>query len=415
MAAIREQVSGGEPVHLFCWTADALGGWFESHGLPTYRARQVMEWVYGHGATTFEQMTNLPAGLRAELAGAFVIYRSTVAADPQAPDGTRKLLLRWPDGATSECVLIPEPDRNTACISSQVGCPVQCTFCASGIGGLERQLTAGEIVEQAMRVRALCAAPPARPRKAARAGSAVAELSARSPHGDPQPPAPNPRSLTNIVFMGIGEPLANYEAVVAAVRTINAPWGMNIGARRITISTVGLPKQVRRLADEGLQINLAISLHAASDALRRRLIPWAERVSISELVDAARYYFERTGREVTLEYVMLGGVNVRPADAQRLARVTRQMRCNVNLIPYNPVAGRPYRRPEDSTVQAFVRALRERGVNVHVRRSRGLEIDAACGQLREAHRVPAERPAREPRTGRPGDYRTDQRTDGLTD
>ncbi|MGB9626379.1 MAG: hypothetical protein ACPMAQ_16115, partial [Phycisphaerae bacterium] len=201
MAAIREQVSGGKPVHLFCWTAEALGGWFASHALPAYRARQVMEWVYGHGAATFEQMTNLPAGLRAELAAEFAIYRSTVAADAQAPDGTRKLLLRWPDGATSECVLIPEPDRNTACISSQVGCPVQCTFCASGVGGLERQLTAGEIVEQAIRVRALCPAPAARRCEAVRAESAVAELSPRSAHPDPQPPTPGARSVMNIVFM----------------------------------------------------------------------------------------------------------------------------------------------------------------------------------------------------------------------
>jgi len=376
---------------LFCWTAEALSGWFESHGLPAYRARQVMEWVYGHGAVSFEQMTNLPAGLRAELAGEFAIYRSTVAADSEAPDGTRKLLLCWPDGATSECVLIPEPERNTACISSQVGCPVQCTFCASGIGGLERQLTAGEIIEQAMRVQALCAAPATGLHRAFRAGGAAPQRCVPAPEPDARTPKPKFRALTNIVFMGIGEPLANYEAVVAAVRTINAPWGMNIGARRITISTVGLPRQIRRLADEGLQINLAISLHAASDDLRRRLIPWAERVSISELVDAARYYFERTGREVTLEYVMRGGVNVRSADAQRLARVTRQMRCNVNLIPYNPVAGRSYRRPDDGTVQEFVRALRERGVNAHVRRSRGLEIDAACGQLREAHKTQAER------------------------
>jgi 23S rRNA (adenine2503-C2)-methyltransferase len=426
----NERGRGGSPQHLFDLTLDALSAWFESRKLSAYRARQVMEWVYRHGATSFEVMTNLSAKLREDLAGQLAIYLSTVAADQHSHDGTRKMLLRWPDGATSECVLIPEPDRNTACISSQVGCPVQCTFCASGIGGLERQLTAGQIVEQAMRVGAVCAgeAGGESPDYADHAHYADREGSAETPslragvprgaaaHGHPDAAAafaeqrraaPRNRSrntdapaeqrttddggrtnrLTNIVFMGIGEPLANYKAVVAAVRTLNAPWGMNIGARKITVSTVGLPKQIRQLADEGLQFNLAISLHAASDDLRRRLIPWAQRVSISELVDAARYYFERTGREVTLEYVMLGGVNTRPVDVQRLAHVTKQMRCNVNLIPYNPVAGQPYERPDDSVMRDFLRGLRDHGVNAHIRRSRGLDIDAACGQLREQHRI----------------------------
>jgi 23S rRNA (adenine2503-C2)-methyltransferase len=188
--------------------------------------------------------------------------------------------------------------------------------------------------------------------------------------------------LSNVVFMGLGEPLANYSATVQAVRTINAEWGMNIGARKITVSTVGLPSQMRRLADEQMQITLALSLHAPNDELRKQIIPWAERVGIDELVDACNYYFERTGREVTLEYILLGGLNDAREHALELADVAKRMRANVNLIQYNPVEGLPYRRPADAAAQAFMEALCSRYVNTHLRRSRGLDIDAACGQLR---------------------------------
>jgi len=360
--------------HLLDLTLDGLVARFTELDLPSYRARQVMQWVYEHFATSFEQMTSLPVALRRDLAQRLAIYTSEVVSDRQSTDGTRKLLLRWPDGASSECVLIPEPDRNTACVSSQVGCPVRCTFCASGCDGLERQLTPGEIVEQAMRLAALCRAPES-------VGQRPAPGRAREEAVVP-PAAPRGARLSHVVFMGIGEPLANYEAVLTAVRILHSPWALNLGARKITISTVGLPTQIRRLAAEGLQVNLAISLHATTDDLRQRLIPWARRVTIPELVDAARCYFERTGREVTLEYVMLAGVNMRPIDVERFARITRQLRCNVNLIPYNPVGAMDYERPSDIAVREFVRALRRRGVNAHVRKSRGADIDAACGQLR---------------------------------
>ncbi|MCH7709748.1 MAG: 23S rRNA (adenine(2503)-C(2))-methyltransferase RlmN, partial [Myxococcales bacterium] len=215
---------------------------------PAYRARQVLEWVYRHGAEEFAAMSSLSKRLRTVLEETFCIYTSRVVSRQTASDGTTKLLLAWPDGATSECVLIPDGRRQTACISTQVGCPVGCVFCASGLGGLERQLSGGQIAEQAMRV-AQCVS-------------------------DGQ--------LTNVVFMGLGEPLANYAATVHAVGVINAPEGMNIGARKITISTVGLPTQMRRLADEEWQVTLALSLHAPTDALRRELIPWAENVTIAE-------------------------------------------------------------------------------------------------------------------------------------
>lgn len=346
--------------HLLAMPMTDLAMFCAERKWPVYRARQVYQWVFGQGATDFETMTNLAKRERAELAESWAICTSREVRRQQSQDGTVKLLLEWPDGATSECVLIPDEKRQTACISSQVGCPVKCAFCASGLGGLQRQLTAGEIVEQAMRIRNLCRRP--------------AQDQSETDEG----------RLSNIVLMGIGEPLANYANVLEAIRVINADWGMNIGARKITLSTVGLPKQIRQLAREDLQINLAISLHAPTDALRRRLIPWASQVSIDELVSAVVYYFDKTGREVTLEYLLLGGVNDRPQNAADLASLCRRMRCNVNLIRYNPVPGLEFERPSSAASHHFVEQLRARNVNIHVRKSRGIDIDAACGQLRRA-------------------------------
>ncbi len=341
-------------------SAETLADCLAQLGEPAYRARQILGWLYRHGATSTDAMTNVSKSLRRALADRFHVFESTIAAESAATDGTRKLLLRWADGQTTECVLIPDDRRHTACISTQVGCPVGCLFCASGIGGLQRNLTAAQIVEQAMRVRALCS---------------------------------EDRPLTNIVFMGLGEPLANYDATVAALRAINADWGMNIGARKITISTVGLPRQMRRLADEGLQVTLALSLHAPTDELRQQLIPWAQGIRIAELADAARYYFERTGREITIEYVLLAGVNDAPSQAVQLARLCRTMRANVNLIRYNPVPDLRYDRPTAEAARRFQDELRAYGVNVHMRRSRGLDIDSACGQLRRRTAADVPRPA----------------------
>ena len=334
---------------IFDQTHDSLTALFAQWSEPRYRVAQLLQWVYAGGATSYDEMSNLPKALRERLGAECPLYESQIAQHQESSDGTVKLLLRWVDGATSECVLIPDGDRRTACISTQVGCPVGCVFCASGLGGLQRQLSAGQIVEQAMRVRHLC------------------EPSAR---------------LSNVVFMGLGEPLANYAATVQAVRTINAEWGMGIGARKITVSTVGLPGPMRRLADEQLQITLALSLHAPTDDLRKQIIPWAEGITIDALVAAAQYYFDRTGREITLEYILLGGLNDAAVHAAELAAVARRMRSNVNLIAYNAVAGLPYERPSGAAVAEFLLVLRDRGVNTHVRRSRGLDIDAACGQLR---------------------------------
>lgn len=334
--------------HLLDFDPPRLGEFFAVLGEKPFRAKQVFEWVYEHGANSFDAMTNLPRTLRDTLAARLDIFTARVIRRSAAEDGVVKLLLQWPDGATSECVMIPDGPRRTACISSQVGCPAGCRFCASGLGGLQRNLRPGEIVEQVLRIRA-------------EAGE---------------------ERLSNIVLMGMGEPLANYDAVMQALRTINAPWGPNIGARKITLSTVGLPKQIRRLANEGLQLNLALSLHAPTDGLRQELIPWAEKIALAELIEACRYYFEQTGREITLEYVLLREVNDRRTHAEQLARFARQLRCNVNLIRYNPVEGLPYGRPTSEATAVFQAVLRDHGVNVHVRTSRGLDIDAACGQLR---------------------------------
>ncbi len=337
------------PRSLFDLTPESLRKLLEPWDESPYRAAQILEWVYQRGATSYDKMTNLPKTLRAHLATELPIHESKITRCQESSDGTVKWLLSWADGAASECVLIPDDQRRTACISTQVGCPVRCVFCASGLDGLERQLSTGQIVEQAMRVRQFCG---------------------------------NSARLSNVVFMGLGEPLANYDATVAAVRTINAEWGMGIGARRITVSTVGLAKPMRRLANEGLQITLALSLHAPTDELRGELIPWAESVTIESLIDAANYYFDRTGREVTLEYILLQGLNDAEQHARQLASVAKQMRGNVNLMMYNPVKGLPYRRPFDQDAGRFLQTLRDRGVNAHLRRSRGLDVDAACGQLR---------------------------------
>lgn len=348
--------------HLLGLAPPELRAWFADAAQPGYRADQVLDWIYAKRVSDFAQMTNLSKRLREWLAAHADVFTGIVQSSPPADDGTRKILVTWPDGNSVECVWIPDGARHTACISSQSGCPVGCRFCASGLDGLQRDLTVGEIVEQVLHVDSLVAA-------------ADVDRGGGGAH------------VTNLVFMGMGEPLANYDAVVAAIRILNAPSGPNIGARRITVSTVGLPKQIRRLADEGLQLNLALSLHAADEELRQELIPWG-RVPLDDLLAACGYYFSQTGREITLEYILLDGVNMRSTDAQRLAAITRRLRCNVNLLRYNPVPGVPFERPSAEAAHRFQQALRSQGVNAHIRTSRGRDIDAACGQLRRRTRPP---------------------------
>ena len=325
----------------------------------------------------------------------------SIVATQSASDGTRKLLIEWdeqpsrearaiehhktsaslpilgaPDSTAgtgalqTECVMIPSlPEspgrpRRTACISSQVGCPVGCKFCASGIGGLDGNLSTGRIVEQVWRLQRLLA------------GDAIER-------GENAASAWLDNRITNVVFMGMGEPLANFRAVTGAVRTLAAPWGMGISARRITISTVGLPQAITRLAEElELPVTLALSLHAPTDEVRRSLIPWAEYTTIEELLSACHKWFQKTGREVTLEYTLLRGVNDHAEHAELLAGLAKKLRANINLIRYNEVSGMPFKRPQTDDVREFQRILRERGINAHIRASRGRDIAAACGQLR---------------------------------
>lgn len=338
----------------------------QSLGEPGFRGEQILRWVYRQGVASFDAMTNLPIELRRRLAPRLTIRAGRELARSAAPDGTVKLLLAWPDGATTESVMIPATGREarrTACLSTQVGCDMGCRFCASGLGGSLRDLRVGEVVEQALSIADL--------------------LRSRG------------ERLSHVVFMGMGEPLANYAVTVEAIRRLNAPWGLGLAQRRITVSTVGLPAPIERLAAEGLQIGLAVSLHAPNDALRRQLIPRAGGIALARLLEACRAYRERSGREVTLEYCLLAGVNDLDHHALELAAIARDLRAHVNLLMYNPVEGLEFTRPSRNRAIGFLKRLRAAGARAHLRESRGLEADAACGQLRR--RAPATvRAVREP-------------------
>ncbi len=329
---------------------EPMAEWLASRGLPSYRLRQVRRWVFQRRAGSFEEMTDLPATLRCELAETFQVLSSRVVGREQAIDGTEKLLLELADGQRVECVLLRD-DRahRTACVSTQVGCAMGCVFCASGLAGLARNLTAGEIVEQLL------------------------HLTMRLPDNE---------RLTHIVVMGMGEPLANLEALLPALATATDRDGLGIGVRRITVSTVGLPSGIRRLARLPSPYQLAISLHAPDDELRNRLVPAGRTVGLHAIVEAADEYFARTGRRVTYEYVLVAGENDRPEHAARLARLLQGRPVLVNLITMNPVPGLPYRSPVPAAVRHFQSVLEDLGVHVQVRLRKGDCISAACGQLR---------------------------------
>ncbi len=339
---------------------ESLRLWFEQQGLQPYRADQVLKWVYQKGVSDVEKMTDLSKDLRETLRDRLQVYSAKIARKTQAVDGTIKLLLEFPESTTPdtqsatpvqvECVMIPQDDRRTACLSTQAGCPVGCVFCASGLHGLQRSLRPSEIIEQLLRLQ-----------------DAVGWQN----------------RMTHVVIMGMGEPLANFAATIDTIYTINEKWAFGLGARHITVSTIGIPDRIRELADHNLQLNLAISLHAPTDALRRELVPWAAHIKIAQIFKAAQYYFDITGREITLEYVMLEDVNDHMTQAQQLAKLARKLRCTINLIPYNPVEGLPYKRPSTEKVFAFQEVLRKAGIRTKVRKSRGAEGDAACGQLRQ--------------------------------
>lgn len=339
---------------------DELTDWLRQRDEPPMRARQLRRWLLVEGVISFEQMTDLPKTLRQSLAGEFVPLESTVARHLESSDGTHKLLLRLRDGQLIECVLIQEDNRRTACISTQVGCGMGCVFCASGLDGVARNLTAGEILEQLLRLRAMPALDDT-------AG----------------------KRLTHIVVMGMGEPLANLDALLEALQVATDKDGLGLGARHITISTVGLPAKIRHLADLGKQYHLAVSLHAPEDELRTRIVPTNDKTGLTAIMEAADYYFEKTGRQLTFEYVLLGGLNDSTNSARQLAELLRGRHAHVNLIPFNEVAGLPYRRPTAEAQVAFQAVLRKHGISVKVRKRKGSEIDAACGQLRRQISIPS--------------------------
>ncbi len=319
---------------------------------PAYRAGQIASWVYKKAAGSFEEMTNLSRSFRAELADRACLNPLTIVQRSKSRHGpTMKYLFELGDGQKVETVLIGGSRRNTLCISTQVGCAIGCRFCASGLAGLARNMTTAEIVDQVVQVRKLA--------------------------GDDRP-------INNIVVMGMGEPLANYSQVLRAVRIINADWGLGIGARRITLSTSGLVPKIYQLADEKIQFELSVSLHAADDRTRSEIVPINRRYPLKQLMKACRHYTGVTDRIITYEYVLLKGVNDRSQDAEHLVRLLKKDKCKLNLIPYNPVRGLPYETPDEYRRTVFADALRAGGLHLTMRRERGRDIDAACGQLRLA-------------------------------
>ncbi|MGO9587810.1 MAG: 23S rRNA (adenine(2503)-C(2))-methyltransferase RlmN [Limisphaerales bacterium] len=358
-------------------TRDELETRFKTWEQPAYRVGQLLEWLYIHRVTDWEAMTNLPKPLRAKLKETFSLQTLELVRQQGARDTTQKFLWRLHDHSLIESVLIPAnpalygdaSDRHTLCVSTQVGCAYGCKFCASGLDGLKRNLTPDEIVEQVISVERL---------------SPQSTVPSRESEGgaDSRLKTADSRLVDNLVVMGMGEPLANYDNLLKALRILNAPWGGGIGARKITISTSGLAPQIRRLADEPLQFRLAISLHGATDEVRNKIMPVNRKYPLKDLVAACEHYQGRKGRMLTFEYILIAGVNDSIEQARPLAALARRLFAKVNLIPCNQVEGLPWKRPAEEVQKKFLAALEKQKVVATLRREKGHDIDAACGQLR---------------------------------
>ncbi len=347
--------SSRQPLHSV--TLAELESGLRELGQPAYRAHQVMEWIYQREKRleVWTGMTNLPLMLRNVLEEQYPIFLPEVVEVSGSRDTTQKFLLRLHDHEFIETILIPaspalygeESDRRTLCVSSQVGCVYGCKFCASGLDGWKRHLSADEIVTQVL---------------------LVEKISGERIH--------------NLVFMGMGEPLANYANFMKAITILNAPWGVGLGARKMTVSTSGLVPRIRELADQPLQIRLAISLHGASDTVRNQIMPVNQKYPLAELMDACAYYCERKKQLITFEYILIEGVNEDPSEARLLADRARHLRAKINLIPYKTVEGLPWKRPSEQAQETFLKILHDCGIAATIRREKGHDINAACGQLR---------------------------------
>ena len=355
-------------------TREELEARFAAWNHPAYRVTQLLDWLYARHATDWDVMSNLPKLLRQQLRTEFTLQTLQLVHTQGAPDTTQKFLWKLADGAFIESVLIPAnpalygeaSDRQTLCISTQVGCAYGCKFCASGLEGWKRNLEVYEIVEQIQAVERLHSTPPAG------AAPATPALPAR----------PSARAVDNLVVMGMGEPLANYDNLLTALKILNAPWGGGIGARKITISTSGLAPQIRQLASEPMQFRLAISLHAATNSVRNILMPVNKKYPLAELTAACEDYQRVKGRMITLEYILIAGVNDSLDQVRPLAMLSQRLFAKVNLIPYNHVEDLTWQRPTDAVCENFLAELEKFKVAATLRREKGHDIDAACGQLR---------------------------------
>jgi 23S rRNA (adenine2503-C2)-methyltransferase len=345
-------------------TLEELTEQFQKWECPTYRVTQLLDWLYRRKVTSWDAMTNLPKTLRERLDHTFSMEVLQRVRKQGSRDTTQKFLWRLGDASLIESVLIPAnpalygeaSDRHTLCVSTQVGCAYGCRFCASGLEGWKRNLGAHEIVEQI--------------------------LATERWNYEERVEAPSERLVNNLVIMGMGEPLANYENLLKALEILNAPWGGGIGARKITVSTSGLAPQIRKLADEPFQFRLAISLHGATDEVRSRIMPINRKYPLSELTAACEYYQSKKGKMITLEYILMKGVNDGQDQVRPLADLSKRLNAKVNLIPYNKVEGLSWERPDEQAQDSFLDALTARGVTATLRREKGHDIDAACGQLR---------------------------------
>ncbi|MCP8970184.1 23S rRNA (adenine(2503)-C(2))-methyltransferase RlmN [Ectobacillus ponti] len=331
-----------------------LQEWLKENGEPAFRAGQLFDWLYKKRAADFAEMTNLGKGLREKLSNSFDITTLKTLVKQVSADGTIKFLFELYDGYSIETVLMRHEYGNSICVTTQVGCRIGCTFCASTLGGLKRNLEAGEIVAQVVEVQ-----------------RALDETEER---------------VSSVVVMGIGEPFDNYDHLMTFLRTVNSDKGLHIGARHITVSTSGIIPKIYKFAEEQMQINFAISLHAPNTELRSKLMPINRAYKLPDLIEAVRHYTDKTGRRVTFEYGLFGGENDQDEHAEELARLLKGLKCHVNLIPVNYVPERNYVRTPREQIFRFEKILKERGINVTIRREQGHDIDAACGQLRAKER-----------------------------